>query len=243
LHGRAADALTDGTEPAILAHHLSEAGRALESVPHFLAAAHRSLARSALREATRLLRRGLRAIEALPQSAERDERRLHLMSLLGPALIGLLGPGSLEAQTLYGDAVVLARSLPARAEYFPIFWGWWRLSHVRDFHERLARASWLYAEAQSRGDRGLLLQAHHCDWASLFHQGDFCGCDRHVENGLAIYRDDEHSDHASLYGNHDAKGLRPCSSRTRVLAARPFVRGRSRGGARPRLGATPWPSG
>jgi predicted ATPase len=222
LHGRAADALTDGTEPAILAHHLSEAGRALESVPHFLAAAHRSLARSALREATRLLRRGLRAIEALPQSAERDERRLHLMSLLGPALIGLLGPGSLEAQTLYGDAVVLARSLPARAEYFPIFWGWWRLSHVRDFHERLARASWLYAEAQSRGDRGLLLQAHHCNWASLFHQGDFCGCDRHVENGLAIYRDDEHSDHASLYGNHDAK---VCAHAHRALAF--WQRGRS----------------
>jgi class 3 adenylate cyclase len=141
LHSRAADALANGMEPAILAHHLSEAGRALESVPHFLAAARHSLARSALQEAMRLLRRGLTAIEVLPETPERNEQRLQLMSLLGPALIGLLGPGSPETQTVYADAVALARSLPARVEYFPIFWGWWRLSHVRDFHERLTRAS------------------------------------------------------------------------------------------------------
>jgi class 3 adenylate cyclase/predicted ATPase len=214
LHGRAADALANTGEQAILAHHLSEAGRASESVPHFLAAARRSLARSALQEAMRLLRRGLEAVEALPESAEQHERRLELMALLGPALIGLNGPGSHEAQSLYADALALARTLPPRAEYFPIFWGWWRLSHVRDFHERRARATWLFSEAESRGDRGLLLQAHHCNWASLFHQGNLCGCDRHAEEGLAIYRKNEHSDHASLYGNHDAK---VCGHAHRVL--------------------------
>jgi class 3 adenylate cyclase/predicted ATPase len=222
LHSRAADALANGMEPAIVAHHLSEAGRALESVAHFLAAARRSLARSALQEAMRLLRRGLMAIEALPESLERNERRIQLMSLLGPVLIGLLGPASPEAQTLYADAVALARSLPPRAEYFPIFWGWWRLSHVRDFHERRARAASLYSEARSRGDRGLLLQAHHCNWASLFHQGDLCGCDRHAQQGLAIYREDEHGEHASLYGNHDAK---VCGHAHRTLAF--WQRGRS----------------
>ena len=223
LHGRAADALANGMEPAILAHHLIEAGRALESVPHSLSAARRSLARSALQEAMRLLRRGLEAVEALPESAERSERRLELMSLLGPALIGLLGPGSIEAQTLYADAVALARSLLPRVEYFPIFWGWWRLSHVRDFQESRARAAWLYSEALERRDRGLLVQAHHCNWASLFHQGDLCACERHTQDGLAIYREDEHRDQASLYGNHDAK---VCAYAHRALVL--WQRGRSR---------------
>jgi class 3 adenylate cyclase/predicted ATPase len=235
LHGRAADALTDGIEPSILAHHLIEAGRALESVPHFLAAARRSLTRSALQEAMRLLRRGLEAVDALPESAERSERRLELMSLLGPALIGLLGPGSIEAQTLYADAVTLARSLPGRAKHFPIFWGWWRLSHVRDFHDRRARATWLYSEACSHGNPELLLQAHHCNWASLFHQGDLFGCDQHARDGLAIYREEEHGEQASLYGNHDAK---VCAHAHRALAF--WQLGRSRAAEVEEASALAW---
>ncbi|MFO1143727.1 MAG: AAA family ATPase [Amaricoccus sp.] len=205
LHGKAADALGEQMEPAILAHHLSQADRGAESVPHFLSAARDSLGRSALQEACRLLRRGLEAIETLAEGPTRSELRLELMSLLGPALIGLSGPGSIEAQELYAEAVTVARSLPPRAGSFPIFWGWWRLSHVDDFHESRRRAEWLFEEAQSRNEPALLLQAHHCNWASLFHGGDFVGCDRHAADGLSLYRMDEHGEHASLYGNHDAK--------------------------------------
>ena len=135
LHGRVADALASEAPPAILAHHLSEAGRLEESVPHFLAAARRSLARSAQEEAVRLLRRGLAALDTLPADAALDQRRLELMTLLGPALMGLQGPASPVVQTLYADAVALARSLPSWEAHFPIFWGWWRLSHLQDFDE------------------------------------------------------------------------------------------------------------
>jgi predicted ATPase len=205
LHGRAADALAGEAEPAILAHHLSEAGRTSESVPHFLTAARRSLARSALREAIRLLRRGLAALESQTGSPELLEQRLELMALLGPALIGLNGPGSPETQALYTEAVTLARSLPPREQHFPILWGWWRLSHVHDFNESRARAAWLHTEARKRADPGLLLQAHHCNWAALHNQGDLKGSAQHIRQGLAIYREQEHGSHASLYGNHDAK--------------------------------------
>ena len=160
LHGRAADALGSEAPPAVLAHHLSIAGRLAESVPHFLAAARRSLARSAQQEAVRLLRRGLAALEALPVTAASQEQRLELMELLGPALMGLHGPGSPEAQSLYADAVALARSLPSWKEHFPVFWGWWRLSHLQDFNESRTRAVSLYAEVRNTGDRGLLLRGH-----------------------------------------------------------------------------------
>lgn len=235
LHSRAADALAGTAEHAVVAHHLCEAGRLGESVPRFLAAAQRSLARSALLEAVHLLRRGLGAIDALPSSAAKHEKRLELMAHLGPALIGLNGPGSPEAQALYADAMALARSLPARAEFFPIFWGWWRLSHVRDFHERRARAAWLYAEARSRGSSGLLMQAHHCNWGSLFLQGDFSGCEQHAREGLAIYHEGDHRDHASLYGNHDAK---VCGHAHRALLY--WQRGLSRAAAEEEVLALEW---
>jgi predicted ATPase/class 3 adenylate cyclase len=205
LHGRAADTLGSEAPPAILAHHLSEAGRLAESVPFFLAAARRSLARSAQQEAARLLRRGLAALDALPVTAASQEQRLELMELLGPALMGLHGPGSPEAQALYANAVALARSLPSWKEHFPIFWGWWRLSHLQDFNESRTRAAWLYAEVRNTGDRGLLLQAHHCNWAALHNQGELRGSAQHITDGLALYREAEHGEQAVLYGNHDAR--------------------------------------
>ena len=48
-----------------------KATRPVEAAPHWLEAARRSLARSALTEATRLLKRGLDALEKLPASDAR----------------------------------------------------------------------------------------------------------------------------------------------------------------------------
>ena len=100
LHLRVAEALprldASGLEqqPELLALHLSEGGRPETAAPHWMAAARRSLTRSALTEATRLLHRGLAALDKAPPSEARTDLRLRLMALLGPALIALKGPGS-----------------------------------------------------------------------------------------------------------------------------------------------------
>ena len=80
--------------PELLAMHLAEGNEAVAAAPHWLEAARRSLARSALTEATRLLKRGLDALEKLPVSDPVRRLRLQMSGLLGPALIGLKGPGS-----------------------------------------------------------------------------------------------------------------------------------------------------
>jgi predicted ATPase len=145
------------------------------------------------------------ALDAAPTTATEREQRLDLMALLGPALIGLHGPGAKETQEHYVDAVDLVHNSPAWEKHFPIFWGWWRLSHLRDFKESRERAKWLYDQVKRRSDLGLLLQAHHCNWAALHNQGDLVESAWHVSAGLALYCPEEHSGHASLYGNHDAK--------------------------------------
>lgn len=209
LHARAAEALRARDpglveqQPELLALHLTEAGLAEEAAPLWAQAGRRSLARSALLEAARLLRRGLAALEALPETSARLERRVELLVLLGPALIGLKGPGSPEAQAAYTQAYDLCRRLPEARGHFPVYWGWWRLS--RDFRVMTGRAEALLARAEARGDPALLLQAHHCNWASRYNAGDLCGCARHLAAGLAIYGAGDYRDHAALYGNHDAK--------------------------------------
>ena len=68
-----------------------------------------------------------------------------------------------------------------------------------------ARSGWLLGRAQAGGDRGTLLQAHHCNWASCYHLGAFDLCCEHIEAGLDAYGEADWRHHAPLYGNHDAR--------------------------------------
>jgi predicted ATPase/class 3 adenylate cyclase len=209
LHARVADALFEFDEesvesqPELLALHLTEAGAVERAFPYWLLAAQRSLRRSALLEAASLLRRGLAAVDATPATAERTERRLQLMSLLGPVLIALRGPGSPEAQAHYNDAYELAQAEEESGSHFPVLWGWWRLS--QDFHTMRDRASVLLSQARKRADPERILQAHHCNWASEYNAGDLCGCLDHISAGMAVYAENDFRHHAALYGNHDAR--------------------------------------
>ncbi len=189
-------------QPELLALHLTEAGQAEEAASLWLEAARRSLARSALTEATRMLRRGLAGLERLPASRSLLDLRVALMALLGPALIALRGPGAAETQELYANAYALCNDMAEDPSHFPIYWGWWRLS--RDFREKRQRAAALLDRAVAREDAELLLQAHHCNWATDYAAGDFARCCQHIEAGLAIYGTGDFRQHARLYGNHDA---------------------------------------
>lgn len=125
------------------------------------------------------------------------------MALLGPVLIALRGPGSAEAQAHYTDAYALARDSRESPSHFPVLWGWQRIS--RHFGVQQERAATLLSHAAARDDPELLLEAHHCNWASHYNVGDLPGCIRHIRAGLAIYEGNDYRDHAVLYGNHDAR--------------------------------------
>src|SRR5208282_1608044 len=149
------DPLVSVRQPELLALHLTEAGQAEEAASLWLEAARRSLARSALTEATRMLRRGLAGLERLPASHNVLDLRVALMALLGPALIALRGPGAAETQELYANAYALCNDMAEAKSHFPIYWGWWRLS--RDFREKRQRAAALLDRALVRQDAELLL--------------------------------------------------------------------------------------
>jgi len=156
-----------------------------------------------MQEAERHLSQALRLADALPEGRQTEELRMEIMVLLGPVLIFLRGPGSPEVERLYTRAYELSRQFPETRASFQISWGWWRLS--RDFNVMRERADSLLVHAHARNDDALLLQAHHCQWASHFNHGNLAECCRHIDSGLDIYEAGEYCHHASLYGNHDAK--------------------------------------
>jgi class 3 adenylate cyclase/predicted ATPase len=197
------DPLTVAQQPELLAMHLTEGNEAEAAAPHWLEAARRSLARSALTEATRLLKRGLAALEKLPLSDAVRRLRLQMSGLLGPALIGLKGPGSPETQALYASAYTLCSAMPEEPSHFPIYWGWWRVAP--SFRIWLRRSDAILRRAVEHGHPEFLLQAHHSRWASYYHAGEFARCCEHIEAGLALYERGDYRHHATLYGNHDPK--------------------------------------
>lgn len=209
LHARAAQAIEAiepelrERQPAVFAHHLMEAGRTEEAAGAWVEAGRRALSRSALEEASRVLRRGLDALERLPADTSILEARVEIMALLGPALMALHGSASAEAKTLYAFAYDLCQMLPEARTHFPIYWAWWRQSS--DFVVKAKRAGRLLERARRRADPELLLQAHHCGWASEFSQGRLCECLDHIGEGLRVYEAHDFRDHAQLYGNHDPK--------------------------------------
>ena len=220
-------------QPELLAMHLAEGNELAAAAAQWGEAARRSLARSALTEATRLLQHGLDALARLEPTPAVRRLRVELSGLMGPALIGLNGPGSTEAQALYADAYALCSDMPEEKLHFPIYWGWWRVS--QDFHTWLARSDAILHRAVAHDDPEFLLQAHHSNWASHYHAGQFAQCCSHIEAGLAIYAAGDYRHHATLYGNHDP---RVCAHGE--LAQVLWLQGRGRSAVASDRAATDW---
>ena len=94
IHARIAATLEDQfpeivvTQPALLARHCAEAGLAEKAVVYWLKAGQQALARSAMTEAAAQLRKGLDALDGLPDGPGRRQQELDLQLALGPALTG-----------------------------------------------------------------------------------------------------------------------------------------------------------
>ena len=59
------------------------------------------------------------------------------------------------------------------------------------------------ALAQDAGDSGLLIQAHHALWPTVFPRGELSGALDHATTAVALYDSDRHASLAAIFGNHD----------------------------------------
>jgi predicted ATPase len=93
LHRRIAEALEQRfpdfveTRPEILAHHYGEAAMADKAIAYWRSAGKLSVAKSAVREATAQLRRGLSLLDGLPETRERKQLELDIHVTLTAALM------------------------------------------------------------------------------------------------------------------------------------------------------------
>jgi class 3 adenylate cyclase/predicted ATPase len=189
--------------PELAAQH-SVAAQAHDKAAHYwLQAGRIAVARSANVEAVSHLERGLQSLRSLPRDDATDRRELGYLVTLGPSLILSQGPGAQRVEMVYRQAVELCERVEPSSDHVAALWGWWRISP--GIHAQLERAERLFGLAQRLGDPGVLLQAHHCLWATRFNLSDLQDSWRHIQAGLKLYEQGDYRGQADFFGGHDAR--------------------------------------
>ncbi len=220
LHKRIGDTLVDrfpettGTQPELVAHHYTEAGLADQAVDYWQRAGRRAVERSANLEAIAHFTKALGVLATLPDSRDRLECELTLRTALGPALMSTKGLGSPEVGTNYAQALELCRQLGERPELFAVLRGLWEFHELRgELMTALGLGEELFRLAQAADDPALRLVTHDVLGDTLYWCGDFTRALEHLEQGIALYRLDEHRGLAHQHAGYD-----PCVA-CRVFSA------------------------
>ena len=181
------------TEPEVVAHHFTEAGDPEPAALYWYKAGDRASRRSANLEAVEHLSKGLEVLQNLPDSQERSRRELDIRMILGPALIAAKGYVAQEVEAVYTRALEQCEQLEASAERFVVMRGLevhylvrGQLSKARGFGEQLLDL------AQGQEDTALLIGANHALGQSLYFLGNLDDARAHVEQGMTLYRPQQH---------------------------------------------------
>jgi predicted ATPase len=189
-------------QPELLAYHLTEAGNIERASDQWLKAGQHAAARLAYLEAIAHLERGLGLLHSLPESPVRNGLEIALQLALGLCLFTT--KGAVDAKPPYMRAHELAASRGEPRQRFEALYGVWQstvvsgeISAARPLSERLL------GMAESEGDDGSRLQAHHAGWSTFWATGDWARAREHADAGRRLYDPTKHASHHLVYGGHD----------------------------------------
>jgi tetratricopeptide (TPR) repeat protein len=192
-------------QPALLAHHCTEAGLTEKAIAYWLAAGRQAWGRSMLAEAVALLGRGLALVRGLPDTDWRREREFDLQIALGQALVASRGWGTPELVEVHARARELALTLNRPRALLFALWGQFSDHWARVDLKRMQR---LAAELRGLGDTAgdVLMQMMGCQASGMtgFFLGEFTAGRAYLEKALALY-DPAYRPSFSELLSHDAR--------------------------------------
>ena len=214
LHARIADALESQfaeiaeRQPELLARHCSEAGLIEKAASLWGKAGQRSLARSALVEATEQLTRALDQIATLPATTALRREQIRLQVALITPLMHIKGHAAPETKAAAERARLLIEQAETLGEppedallLFSVLWGFWATNYVRFNGEAIRDlAAQFLALAQKQGATVPLMIGHRLMGTSLLRTGDVAQARAHLDRGIALYDPAEHRPLATRFG-------------------------------------------
>lgn len=195
------------SQPELLAHHYTEAGRIEAAVVYWQQAGQRALERSAYVEAITHLTQGITLIRTLPETPERLQQELDMQVALGPPLRATQGNASSEAERAYARAQELCQQIGDSPQLFPVLrglmlyyqgQGQWQTAYR--LGEQLLRL------AQSESESEHLFLGYFMLGQVAHHLANLSMAQTHYTQALVIYKQLEPQDLALRYGT-DLGGL------------------------------------
>jgi tetratricopeptide (TPR) repeat protein len=193
IHARVAEALQSQfrdivkAQPALLAHHCTEAGLTEQAIAYWLAAGRQAWRRSATAEAVALLQRGLALVPALPEGAGSQETELDLRIALGQALSANRGWGSPELAEVHSRSRELASMLNRPRALLFALWGQF-MNHIT--RADLKRARRLAAELRELGEKAgevpVQAMGYYAIGLVCFQLGEFTASWAYLDKGLVL---------------------------------------------------------
>jgi class 3 adenylate cyclase/predicted ATPase len=199
------------TQPELLGHHFTEAGLTDKAVGYWLKAGQRSRDRSAFEEAIGHLTRGLRLVEALPESPARDGLELQYLITLAPSYIAARGYAAPEVGPVLVRAREICRRIGDRQLEFGIMLGKWEWHIVRgDLRMCVEQAADGMALAESQNEPGMRMEALFMPGVTMYYRGQFAEARGYFEKALSDYDDRVRTKFWTAYTGHDSGVTHRC---------------------------------
>ncbi len=176
-----------------------------EALDYWLLAGRLAITRSANAEAIAHLGKGLDLILQLPVSDLRDRKELDFYLVMGPALMATRGFASSEVENAYVKGHQLCIKIGTKEQLFTATWGLWVYRQQRGQMEQARQLTAdLLTQAADKQDKATRLQAYHAAWTTDYRLADFSTCCEYAEQGIELYKAQEHKALAFKFGGHDA---------------------------------------
>ena len=185
------------TQPEILAHHYTQAGRIERAIPYWRQAGERANTRAAHAEAIQHAQTGLDLLSGLPEGAARNHLELGLLILLGGSLSS--NYGAREVKQTYDRARELCQQIGETPEIFSVLRGlstFYTMNADHTTGRKLAEQCLQFA--QSSGDPARLIEGYTGLGCALVFVGDMSTAHSLLEQGLALYEEQRSQSFAFL---------------------------------------------
>ena len=194
--------------PELLAHHFTEAGESEKGIQYWRMAGLRAQSQNAVVEAIDHFTRGLRVLESLEESVERDQQELQFQLPLGNALIQAKGYAAGEVESAFRRAHELCLRIGEGSPLLHVSVGMWKFTLVNSDFENCSKwAANLLEIAEPRTDPGVHMEAFFPTCCTLFYVGKFAESVEYGERGCALYDEQRCKFHAQFTGQNAGVGL------------------------------------
>jgi len=185
-------------QPELVAHHFTEANNAEKGAGYWLKAGVKAQSVSANVEAINHLTYGLKILQSLQESPERDQLELGFQLTLAPVLMAARGWSAQEVGTAIERARQLVSRFGALKDKFFVMWGLWGWRLIRsdmDIATPIAEDIMQLAASSSEGAE-LLAEAYWVVGSTAYYKGNFRTGLELLEKGLAVVDEEKERAHS-----------------------------------------------